>query len=730
MASKFTLKWNSHHAETFRNFDLLRNREMFVDITLSCSGQTMKAHKLVLCSGSSLFEKLLQRDNSACPIIHFHGMDMLHLKLLVDFMYLGEVDVPSCDLEAFFTLADSLEVKGIKGDQFPESDASSLCERPEMQSIFDKPKMNGQGPIEQSRVASGQPSTSGLTWKRRLPSAAVSSAGLQDLISPASACPIPEKRSKPALIVPDDLCQVSDRIQPEDLLKAEDEEIEEVEQVEVSLPAAALDGGESYYVGGESIEATEGDSTNSSQMVEGEEFDTSELPPDIPPEVAPETVTRGRNGIWSGKSARRQCRVYFCTDCTYSSSRSSNIIKHSRIHTGERPFACHICCRSFTKKESLKNHMKYSQFQCFESAYIKMANKYNLKWNSHHSEIFNNFDILRSRGIFVDVTLSCGGQMIKAHKLVLCCGSTLFKNLLQKDNSTCPIIHFHGIDMMHLRLLVDFMYMGEVDVPSTELEQFIALADNLGVKGLKADESHRSDVPPSLERSETQSTVGRQQNTHHAFEQSLGASVQPSTSRSSSATRTKRRIPLVMDSSSRSQDVGPSHSPLPVPVKKPKPELIVPDVPSQVSEGVHSEELIKTESEETEENQVEDGDSSNWTGDEGGIGVDCDESSSYQVEEGEELNSNKLPASIPSGIVPESLSLTHPSGVWCGQHSSGVREFFCTFCPYKSYYKHAVVRHSRIHTGEKPFECQHCHRAFARSSSLKLHMSSLHREKL
>ena len=178
----------------------------------------------------------------------------------------------------------------------------------------------------------------------------------------------------------------------------------------------------------------------------------------------------------------------------------------------------------------------------------------------------------------MDITLSCGGQMMKAHKLVLCCGSTLFKNLLQKDNSTCPIIHFHGIDMMHLKLLVDFMYVGEVDVPSTELEKLISLADNLGVRGLKADESYQSDDPPLLEGSESQSTFGRQQNICRASAHSLGTLVQPSTSRSSSATRTKRRIPLAMDSNSGSQDVGPAYSPLQVPVKKPKPELIIPDV--------------------------------------------------------------------------------------------------------------------------------------------------------
>ncbi|CAG0897528.1 unnamed protein product [Darwinula stevensoni] len=114
MAKKYNLKWNSHHAETFADFETLRSREMFVDITLSCEGQTMKAHKLVLCSGSFLFQKLLLRENSTSPIIHFHGVDMMLLKLLLDFIYMGEVEVPTNQLDQFIALAESLEVKGLK----------------------------------------------------------------------------------------------------------------------------------------------------------------------------------------------------------------------------------------------------------------------------------------------------------------------------------------------------------------------------------------------------------------------------------------------------------------------------------------------------------------------------------------------------------------------------------------------------------------------------------------
>ncbi|CAG0902300.1 unnamed protein product [Darwinula stevensoni] len=121
MSNKYNLKWNSHHAETFQSFENLRHREMFVDATLSCNGQFLKAHKLVLCAGSGYFERILNRDGPGTPTIHFYGVDMQLLKLLVEFMYCGEVEVPAMDLEKFIEVAENLEVKGLKGDKSKSS---------------------------------------------------------------------------------------------------------------------------------------------------------------------------------------------------------------------------------------------------------------------------------------------------------------------------------------------------------------------------------------------------------------------------------------------------------------------------------------------------------------------------------------------------------------------------------------------------------------------------------
>ncbi|XP_025833518.1 uncharacterized protein LOC108743322 isoform X2 [Agrilus planipennis] len=108
-----------------------------------------------------------------------------------------------------------------------------------------------------------------------------------------------------------------------------------------------------------------------------------------------------------------------------------------------------------------------------------------LRWNSHHNNMQTSFPYLLKREQFVDVTLVAEGQMIKCHRVILSSCSSYFEKILESiDHHQHPVIFLKDIPYWVLKSLTEFMYVGEVNIVQTKLQELLEAAEILKIKGL------------------------------------------------------------------------------------------------------------------------------------------------------------------------------------------------------------------------------------------------------
>ena len=132
--------------------------------------------------------------------------------------------------------------------------------------------------------------------------------------------------------------------------------------------------------------------------------------------------------------------------------------------------------------------LRYICIQLFIMATEKLC----IKWNDFQDLIQASFEELRSDNDFTDVTLACEDQSIKAHKVILSACSPFFKNLLKAHPNPQPLIYMRGVKTSDLVAVVDFIYRGEANIYQDQLESFLALAEELELKGLSASSKDES----------------------------------------------------------------------------------------------------------------------------------------------------------------------------------------------------------------------------------------------
>lgn len=114
-----------------------------------------------------------------------------------------------------------------------------------------------------------------------------------------------------------------------------------------------------------------------------------------------------------------------------------------------------------------------------------------LRWNDFAENVSGAFKDLRAESDFFDVTLACsdsGARTLQAHKVILSACSNFFKTTFRQQMNANkhpnPYIYLRGVTYNDLASILDFIYNGEVNVAQEDLNSFLAVAEELQIKGL------------------------------------------------------------------------------------------------------------------------------------------------------------------------------------------------------------------------------------------------------
>ena len=114
-------------------------QDSYCDATIACDGLFYPVHKIVLSTCSEYFDQIFQRTQCKHPVIVLKDVRSDDLEALLNYMYLGEVNVLQDRLSGLIKNAESLRIKGLAvPDEEPKSVHSSSKENKRTFSSSDR----------------------------------------------------------------------------------------------------------------------------------------------------------------------------------------------------------------------------------------------------------------------------------------------------------------------------------------------------------------------------------------------------------------------------------------------------------------------------------------------------------------------------------------------------------------------------------------------------------------
>jgi len=327
-----------------------------------------------------------------------------------------------------------------------------------------------------------------------------------------------------------------------------------------------------------------------------------------------------------------------------------------------------------------------------------------LRWNDFESNISTSFRELREDSEFFDVSLCCdnGTDVVPAHKVILAACSPLFRKILSRQkNQQNPFLYLKGIHLKELQAVLNFMYHGEVNVAQDSLNNFLAVAEELAVKGLTTDSKPGSE-PISTPSGSSKKAVPPKRKPP----QTPSGSTHPSPSTSAKKPKISQADDVV--------DIDPHD----VDIKSIKAE----PEPSGSGGGVGASGAVAHGGPDPDL-----GDDS-YAGDQddnGDFGAGEDFEGFEQYGDGAEFDDSMAGAAAAggSGAAADGKGMSE-----CLDFCKTSGRFYCNFCTYDSYKKIDVSRHIEAKHMNNEYPCHLCCKVFKTKRNKQNHIRSRHAE--
>ena len=123
---------------------------------------------------------------------------------------------------------------------------------------------------------------------------------------------------------------------------------------------------------------------------------------------------------------------------------------------------------------------------------MALSEKLCLRWTEFADNISNAFYDLKENKDFTDLTLVCAEhQQVEVHKVVVASSSNFFRKVLKHIKHSHPLVYLKGVKIADMEALLSYMYQGQANVAEENLNSFLALAEELEVKGLTYGKNSR-----------------------------------------------------------------------------------------------------------------------------------------------------------------------------------------------------------------------------------------------